>query len=133
MKLAPPKEYDGLGASISVKRKADAEEGELHRTTRKLGALFEIILPATPALFRAYGRRVSEISQSKLVRPSGSIKHGIFAKELGADFTSIWAAVTSGDSSIAAQLLGCMLARMFTIEQATSIWDELVRAQKQWI
>jgi hypothetical protein len=38
VKLAPPKEYDGLGASISAKRKADAEDGELHRTARKLGA-----------------------------------------------------------------------------------------------
>jgi hypothetical protein len=133
VKLPPPKEYDGLGTSISGRRKLDAEDGELHRTARRLGALFEIILPATPALFRAYGQRVSEISQSELVTPQASGRHGIFTKELGADCTSIWAAVTSGDGSIAAHLLGCMLARMFTIEQATSIWDELVRTQKQWI
>lgn len=133
VRLTPPKEFDGLGVSISGKRKADAEEGELHRTARKLGALFEILLPSTPALFRAYGQRVSEISQSELISPQESSRHGIFTKELGVDSTSIWAAVTSGDGSIAAHLLGCMLARMFTIEQATSIWDELVRAQKQWI
>jgi hypothetical protein len=133
VKLAPPKEYDGLGASISGRRKLDAEDGELHRTARKLGALFELILPPTPALFRAYGHRVSEISQSELVSPQASSRHGIFTKELGADFTSIWAAVTSGDGSIAAHLLGCMLARMFTIKPATSIWDELVRSLKQWI
>jgi hypothetical protein len=72
VKLSPPKEYDGLGASISGRRKSDAEDGELHRTARRLGALFDIILPTTQALFRAYGQRVSEISKSELFAPQSS-------------------------------------------------------------
>lgn len=133
VKLEAPKEFSGLGSSISRKRKTDAEDGALHKAARKLGALFEPILPSTPALFRAYGTRVSEISQSAAVNPQGSDKDGLFSKQIGADSTSIWAAVTSGDGAIAVHLLACMLARMFTAEEATSIWDELVRAQKQWI
>lgn len=40
----------------------NAEDGPLHRTARKLGALFEQILPPIKTLIKAYGVRVSEIS-----------------------------------------------------------------------
>ena len=62
VKVAPPKEYEGLGKCLSVRRKAEAEEGSLHTVARKLGALFAGELPAVPNLISAYGERASEIS-----------------------------------------------------------------------
>lgn len=50
----------------------------------------------------------------------------MFASHLGADSTSIWAAVTSGPGAIAVHLLACMLARLFTDLEAISVWVELV-------
>lgn len=46
-------EYKGLGAALSKKRRSAAEYGTSHKTARKLGALFEQILPSTPSLFKA--------------------------------------------------------------------------------
>lgn len=115
LKVEAPAEYNSLGATISRKRKVDAEEGPLHRTARRLGALFEATLPSTDDLFRAYGKRVSEISSMPGVNPRESLdRDGIFASYIGADTASIWAAVTSGSAAIATHLLGCMLARIFT-------------------
>jgi hypothetical protein len=131
VKLEAPKEFHGLGATISQRRKADAESGTLHKTARKLGALFEKVIPHTPALYRVYGTRVSEISKDPTVNPQK--KEGIFASQIGADSASIWAAVTSGSSAIAVHLLGCMLARMFTDTEATSLWVELVSKRKEQI
>lgn len=45
VKLEAPAEYTRLGTTISRKRKTDAEEGTLHRTVRRLGALFGECLP----------------------------------------------------------------------------------------
>jgi hypothetical protein len=61
--------------------------------------------------------------------PTGSI----FANFLGADVTSIWAAATSGTSSIAAHLLACLLARMWSAPEATSIWVEIVAERKRQV
>ena len=134
VKLEAPAEYNGLGATISRKRKDDAEDGALHRTARKLGALFEGLLPPTEDLFRAYGRRVSEISFMPDINPrEGLERGGIFAGHVGADTASIWAAVTSGSSAIAAHLLGCLLARIFTGPEAVSVWVEIVQKHKERI
>lgn len=56
LKVTAPVEFSALGATISRKRKVEAEEGTLHKTARRLGALFEGILPPTDDLFRAYGK-----------------------------------------------------------------------------
>lgn len=134
LKVEVPAEYARLGTTISRKRKADAEEGTLHKTARRLGALFEESLPPAEELFKAYGVRVSEISSMPGINPrEGSEKDGIFASHVGADTTSIWAAATSGSAAIAVHLLACMLARMFTGPEATSLWVELVQKQKEWI
>jgi hypothetical protein len=134
VKLEAPVEYTALGATISRKRKVDAEEGALHRTARQLGALFEDILPLTDDLFRAYGKRVSEISSIPAINPTQtSDRGGIFANHIGADTTSIWAAVTSGSSAIAVHLLGCMLARIFTGPEAISVWVEIIQRRKDLI
>ncbi|KAH7400316.1 hypothetical protein BKA64DRAFT_479286 [Cadophora sp. MPI-SDFR-AT-0126] len=130
VKYEAPKEFGGVGAIISPQRRANAEEGVMHRTARKLGALFEGRLPPTTALFKAYGTRVSEISKDSTAGAVASEKTGIFGRQLGADCSSIWAAVTSGAEAIAIHLLACMLARTFTGPEATSVWVELVEKQK---
>ncbi|KAH7317189.1 hypothetical protein BKA65DRAFT_410970 [Rhexocercosporidium sp. MPI-PUGE-AT-0058] len=131
VKVAAPEEYGELGALMSPQRKRNAEDGPLHQTARKLGALFDDIAPNTPALFTAYGKRVSEIAREPEVNPRE--RTGIFASQIGVDSSSIWAAVTSGSSAIAVHLLSCMLARIFTGPEAISIWVELVKDRKAQI
>lgn len=85
-----------------------------------------------PALFKAYGTRVSEISREPSINPQGSsLCDGIFAGHIGLDSGSIWAAATS--NAIGVHLLACMLARIFTGPEATSVWVELVDTRKQKI
>lgn len=127
VKVAPPEEFTGLGNSLSSVRRESAENGQVHITARKLGALFEGIVPETPALVKAYGERVSEIAAFEQYNPKGvAQKDGFFSAQVGADGTSIWAAATSGESAIAVHLLACLLARLWTGSQATAIWSELV-------
>lgn len=130
LKLEAPGEFTGLGLSLTRQRRELAEEGPVHRTARRLGALFENVVPDTPSVTRAYGSRVSEISQNG---PKKDIvqRHGVFAECAGVDGTSIWAAATSGKSAIAIHLLACMLARAWSGPQATSIWVELVEERKR--
>lgn len=64
IKVEAPKEYHGLGAVLSHRRLENAEQGPLHRTARRLGALFEHLVPPIQILVEAYGKRVSEISAS---------------------------------------------------------------------
>ena len=96
VKMEAPAEYHGLGNSLSKKRKFEAEEGTVHATARKLGALFADDLPSIPHLAQAYGLRVSEIAAIPEVNPKGDSTHGALAGLVGADGTSIWAAATSG-------------------------------------
>lgn len=113
--LAAPNEFTGLGTALAHNRRENAEHGALHRTARKLGALFESIVPQVPRLVSAYGKRASEIMNHPRLNPPGNAeKHGPFAAFVGADATSIWAAATSGGPSIAIHLLGCLLARSFS-------------------
>ena len=62
VKIAAPEEYQGLGTLLSQRRRENAEEGPLHRTARKLGLLFEQLVPPISDLIKAYGIRVSEIA-----------------------------------------------------------------------
>jgi hypothetical protein len=135
IKVEVPAEYTGLDAALTSKRRTAAEEGTAHKTARRLGILFQDLLPSTPSLLRAYGRRSSEISQKAAAKLEGSATgtSGIFANFLGADITSIWAAATSGASSIAAHLLACLLARMWPASEATSIWVEIVAERKRQV
>ncbi|MCJ1395831.1 hypothetical protein MMC18_008717 [Xylographa bjoerkii] len=139
-------EFQGLGSALSPQRRMMAyhirylyssslaicyntvcTESVLLSTARRLGALFEQILPPNPNLVKAYGSRVSEISKSSVLNPRGSQKEGVLASHTGFEGTSIWAAATSGTSAIAVHLLACMLARTFTPSEATSIWYEIVQ------
>ena len=124
-------EYKGLGAALSNRRRSAAEYGTSHRTARKLGALFEQILPSTPSLFKAYCLRASEIAQSPLVNPKGSQAYGPFAEHIGVDGTNIWAAATSGKGAVAIHLLACMLARLWPASEAIAIWEQILEERKK--
>ncbi|KAI7780174.1 hypothetical protein LA080_016363 [Diaporthe eres] len=57
-------------------------------------------------------------------------RDGVFGEWTGPDATSIWAAATSGTGAIAAHLLACMLARMWTASEAQAVWEEIIEARK---
>ncbi|PMD39621.1 hypothetical protein L207DRAFT_429144, partial [Hyaloscypha variabilis F] len=133
VKIDAPMEFRALGKELSVKRRADAEVGSFHVTAWRLGALFEGLLPKTPRLLEVYGLRASEISQRPDINPKGDESQGIFASQTGIDGTSIWAAATSGIGAIGVHLLACMLARIWTPTEATSIWVEIIEGRRQEI
>ncbi|TGJ79635.1 hypothetical protein E0Z10_g9135 [Xylaria hypoxylon] len=126
-------EYLPIGSALTSRRREEAETGPIHRTACTLGFLFSDTLPDTPALFKAYGQRVSEILAQPNINPQGTASDGPFQYFVGADCTSIWAAATSGDASIAVHLLACILARAFDSKTATSIWFEIIQERKQQV
>lgn len=130
-KVEAPVEFHGLGATLSTKRRNDSESGDHHRTARKLGSLFEQMLPDTPNLFKAYGLRVSDIAKTSSGTSKSGKSYGPFADFVGIDGTNIWAAATSGKASIAVHLLACMLARIWKASEAISVWEQIIAARKQ--
>ncbi|GKT58864.1 uncharacterized protein ColTof4_10135 [Colletotrichum tofieldiae] len=133
MKVEAPKEFLGVGECLSAHKRDEAEGGQSHVTARKLGALFEALVPPVPNLYQAYGKRASAVSsRSKSKSPNG-FESGLFASQAGPDGTSIWAAATSGRGAIAIHLLACMLARIWKSHEAISLWAELVDRRKQEI
>lgn len=62
VKFTPSQEYSGLGTALSLRRRENAEDGPLHQTARRLGLLFEQIVPPIPDLLKSYGIRASEIA-----------------------------------------------------------------------
>ena len=133
IKYEAPVEFSGLGAALSTRRRADAEDGFHHKTARRLAALFEQLVPSTPKLITAYGLRSSEIIQTPGVNPKGSSKHGPFESFVGADGTAMWAAATSGVPALGVYLLACLLARAWDAKEAISIWVELVDQRRKAI
>ena len=132
-KYEAPAEFSGLGAALSTRRRADAEDGLHHKTARRLAALFEQLIPSTPKLIAAYGLRSSEIIQTPGVNPKGSSRHGPFESFVGADGTAMWAAATSGVPAVGIYLLACLLARAWDAKEAISIWVELVEQRRKAI
>lgn len=133
VKCEVPHEFHPLGNVLSRKRKHDAEFGSTHITARRLGSLFQGMLPDTPHLLRAYGSRASEIAQHANRSNQSEVESGIFCEHGGFDGTSIWAAATSSPSALHVQLLACMLARVWTASEATSVWVELIKQRRQEI
>lgn len=130
-KAEAPTEYRGLGECLSTRRRAAAESSNEHFFARKLGALFSHRLPAVPNLVRAYGKRTTEIIREISSQEAKSARRdGVFGEWTGPDATSIWAAATSGTGAIAAHLLACMLARMWTASEAQAVWEEIIEARK---
>ena len=130
IKLEAPSEFGAVQDSLSPFRRREAEGGGLHRTARKLGALFHGVVSPAPALLSAYGSRVSQIAEKQKLEPSERAKHGIFSYISGADASSIWAAATSGENAILVHLLACMVAAMFDAPQAVALWMELIDRRK---
>lgn len=128
LKIVPPQEFMDVGNCLSAFRRQNAEEGHIHQTARKLGAIFEPILPSTPLLLKSYGIRASEIAQMTAV--STPQAQGMFAKQSGIDAASIWAAATSGSGALQVHLLACMLARIWEQKDAISIWEEILQSRK---
>lgn len=112
-------------------RRESAESGTVHTTARKLGALFDLILPETPHLIKAYGSRASEIATRSQI--NHHTNYGVFQSQVGVDATSIWASATSGEGAIKAHLLACILARAWDSGEATAVWDEIVETQKSLV
>jgi hypothetical protein len=134
LRCQPLEEYLPVGPALTRRRKEEAESGQIHRTACKLGFLFDDVIPDTPKLRRAFGKRVSEILSRPEVNPRGTDNDGPFRPFIGADCTSIWAAATSGDAAIGAFLLACMLVDAFDdAKTTTSIWCELIEDRKQQI
>ncbi|KAF2012806.1 hypothetical protein BU24DRAFT_465163 [Aaosphaeria arxii CBS 175.79] len=130
IKVEAPKEFQPLGDSLALVKRAEAESGSAHVLARELGALFTGICPKTPQLLKAYGTRVSEISEASKKRFGNQGLGSIFSEYSGIDGTAIWAAATSSEVAIQAHLLACMIARIFEPPQAVAIWVEMVRARK---
>ncbi|KAL6815193.1 hypothetical protein J3E69DRAFT_359013 [Trichoderma sp. SZMC 28015] len=130
IKVEAPKEYSGVNDSLTEVRRENAENGALHRTARKLGALFDGIPPRAEHLLAAYGNRVSEICQKAKITPQDRERHGIFARYSGTDSSSLWAAATSGTNAIAIHLLACMLAEAFTGPESVALWWQLIEMRK---
>jgi hypothetical protein len=128
-----PAELVPLGERLSRHRRELAEEGSFHILARRLGVLFEDVLPKVSSLLKAYGTRASEIAREmdKAGSPPKNIADGIFGPHLGIDSTSIWAGATSGSSALLMHLLACMLARIWSPQEATAIWTELVDQRRQ--
>ncbi|KAH8888441.1 hypothetical protein GQ53DRAFT_871375 [Thozetella sp. PMI_491] len=100
---------------------------------KALDALIGSIIASPDNLVKAYGLRVSDICSSPAANPRGSRADGLFRNYVGADSTTIWAAATSGRGALAVHLLACMLARLWTPAEATSIWAEIVEERKAQI
>lgn len=132
VKVEPPREFHDLGQLLTHSRRETAEDGPLHVTARRLGAIFGPLLPQTPELIRCYGLRASEIARESTqgAPPAG---FGIFAQQVGIDGASIWAGATSGATAIQVHLLACMLARIWTGPEAISIWVELLKSRRDSI
>ena len=121
VKPASPQEFGSTGSQLSAARKDEAENGSCHVTARKLGALFQEVIPATPTLIRTYGLRASGISNDSRINPKIGANDHLSASQVGLDGSGIWAAATSGDAAIGVHLLACMLARIWRPLEATSI------------
>lgn len=89
VKYDAPEEYKELGEALSQRRKDTAEDGDVHVTARKLGALFHGIMPDVPNLILAYGRRAGEVAGKDKAVPKTAARQRVFADHMGADGTSI--------------------------------------------
>jgi len=76
MKVEARQEYQGLGSALAPSRREQAEAGLPHTTARKLGALFEHIIPDTPRLYRVYGQRSSDL-RCQILHIVQSLKLGL--------------------------------------------------------
>jgi len=131
IRMVPPQEYAGAGVVLTPLRRQNAETGGLHRTARKLGALFEGKAPPSRELLRAYGLRVSEICKEAEAHTKENKGFGLFTMFSGTDIAGLWAAATSGTNAIAVHLLACLIAEALDGPKAVSLWVELIQYRKR--
>ncbi|XXG98782.1 hypothetical protein Hte_005112 [Hypoxylon texense] len=132
VKCEAPPEYQPLGQALTTHRKVEAEGGSQHVTARRLGALFDGLCPKTPNLISAFGKRATETSTEAVVnRPANPTGNWIFSDYIGIDSTSLWAAATSSKAALPVYLLACMLARLWSDAEATSLWVEIVAERRR--
>jgi hypothetical protein len=129
-KVDAPPEFHPFGNCLSKSRRAEAEDGSLHKTARRLSALFDPLIESIPNLTKAYGQRVSQISEAAAAKAAHDLQNGIFSRLTGADGTSIWAAATAGGNALSVNLLACLLARMWPAPEATAVWVQIVATRK---
>ncbi|CAG9952349.1 unnamed protein product [Clonostachys rosea f. rosea IK726] len=135
LRVQAPVEYLGIASSLSPHRREIAESGSMHLTARKLAALFDAVIPQVPNLIAAYATRASEVLKDCPVNSAGTeYRLGPFDRFTGIDATSIWAAATSGASSVALHLLACFLARAFADPaHSVSAWVEIIMERQKRI
>ncbi|KAN0099778.1 hypothetical protein V8E51_013553 [Hyaloscypha variabilis] len=74
-----------------------------------------------------------EISESLTITDSDLDRARIFEEHLGFDGTAIWAAATSGKDAISLIMLACMLTKIWSQPEATSLWQDLVEERRKEI
>ncbi|KAJ5547777.1 hypothetical protein N7513_005011 [Penicillium frequentans] len=114
-KFEAPLELQPLGKQLSKARRESAEDGSFHILARRLGVLFDDVLPEVPALLEAYGTRASEIVQE--TTPKFDKSKNICDK---------WKVGASNSSS------DLYFGSYLVPQEATAIWAELV-SQRQKI
>ncbi|KAF2146414.1 uncharacterized protein K452DRAFT_305348 [Aplosporella prunicola CBS 121167] len=87
LKVTPSKEFNDVGKSLSEFRRQEAEDRNIHRTSRKLGEVFEPTLLITLELLRAYGIRILAISKCAVLVLDKNLR--LFKKNSGVDAISI--------------------------------------------
>src|SRR3569833_1275986 len=105
VKVEPPQEFHDLGKHLTQARRETAEDGTLHTTARRLGAIFEAVLPPSPELIRCYGLRASEIARDSTVESAKGLCS--FSRQACFEWASIWDGATSGPGAIQVHLLAC--------------------------
>ena len=78
VKIEPRLEYRDIGGALSSRRRAAGEAGSIRVTARRLGSLFQSLVPDVSNLLAAYGKRASELSKSPVANPVGTPDHGPF-------------------------------------------------------
>lgn len=128
VKVEAPLELQPLGSLLSKRRRASAESGPFHILARRLEALFAGALPKVPTLLKQYGKRASEIAETveSTAGSSAGARTGPFSSHTGVDGTTIWASATGGDSALCMHLVACVLARIWSPQEATLTWMDMV-------
>ncbi|KAI0895956.1 hypothetical protein F4806DRAFT_502786 [Annulohypoxylon nitens] len=132
IKVEAPREFQQLGNALSPRRRKTAEEGSVHRTARKLGALFEQISTPGPELVKAYGQRASQISSFDTSQHTERRWNNIFQEHAGTDGTAIWAAADQisllYDGTQPSHIAHLAAARQEIERKELAEWDASARA-----
>jgi len=71
-------ESNALSLALSLRRKKQAKDSNMHTVVRKLALLLCHDLPDIPNLIKAYGKRASKIAKNLAVNPQDNLLNGAF-------------------------------------------------------